>query len=174
MSFSSDASAHSSSSPGLCHELPSRAHTTEKRQTAYYSIAFQRSLLFSLLRWALSQKNRPLIYSLACILLKTTSFFTFTMLPVCWLRLTANICNLPVWTSACGGVPWQETGSSAQIRPGCGWRVAGHRALSQGFWQSMTAASGSSSFVSCFIAAHVQSSTSAVFLWQRFCLARVQ
>ncbi len=90
-----------------CRVVPT-PHATEKRQTAYYSIAFQRSLLFSLLRWALSQKNRPLIYSLACILLKTTSFFTFTMLPVCWLRLTANICNLPVWTSACGGVPWHE------------------------------------------------------------------
>lgn len=70
--------------------------------------------------------NRPLIYPLACILLKSTSFVTFTMLPVCWLRLTANICNLPIWTSAGGGVPWREadTGSSAQITPGL-WMEGG-------------------------------------------------
>ncbi len=49
-SFSSDASAHSSSSPGLCHELPSRAkllmlqrkdklHTTALLSSAHYCLA---------------------------------------------------------------------------------------------------------------------------------------
>lgn len=130
----------------ILYMMPSRTAAPRPCQTPHaITLILQHCLCFC----AFCRQNRLLIYSLASVLLRYTSFVTFTMLPVCWLRMTANICNLPIWISAGWGVPWSEadTGSSAQIRSGLWMEGGGTLCPWSGFfgraWQQRLAASHS-------------------------------